>query len=77
MPLAEDVEAYDVEVLDGAGDVVRMFASQPAVPLIYSAANIAADFPSGLPSPFRFTVYQLSATYGRGVGATGQIYLSP
>ena len=36
-----------------------------SIRFIYLAVNIAADFPSGLPSPFRFRVYQLSATYGR------------
>ncbi len=76
MPLAEDVEAYDVEVLAGSGDVVRTFASQASSPLTYSAADIATDFPSGLPTPFRFTVYQLSATYGRGVGAATEVWFS-
>jgi len=76
VPLGEDVEAYDVEVLDGSGDVVRTFASQPASPLVYAGADIATDFPSGLPAPFRFTVYQLSATYGRGVGAAGEVWFA-
>jgi hypothetical protein len=69
VPLAEDSEAYAVDILDGAGAVVRtLSATSQAV--TYTAADIAADFPSGLPNPFRFSVYQLSATYGRGVGAT-------
>jgi hypothetical protein len=28
------------------------------------------------PSPFCFTVYQLSATYGRGAGTTAEIWFS-
>jgi GTA TIM-barrel-like domain/Putative phage tail protein len=76
VPLAEDVEAYEVDVLDGSGAVVRTLSAASGA-ITYSAADIAADFPSGLPTPFRFTVYQLSATYGRGVGTTAQISLSP
>ncbi|HEX4860019.1 MAG TPA: hypothetical protein VFV07_02200, partial [Rhizomicrobium sp.] len=75
VPLGEDSEAYDIEILDGAGAVVRtLSATSPS--LLYTGADIATDFPSGLPSPFRFTVYQLSATYGRGVGETAEIWLS-
>ena len=76
VPLGEDSEAYDVEILNASGDVVRSFAAQPSPSLIYSAANIASDFPSGLPSPFRFTVYQLSATYGRGEGRTAEVWFA-
>lgn len=76
VPLAEEFEAYDIEVLDGADAVVRTFSSQPAAPLVYASADIATDFPSGLPNPLRFTVYQLSATVGRGVGATVEIWFS-
>jgi len=69
VPLGEESEAYDVDILDGFGAVVRtLAAASPSV--TYTAAEIAADFPGGLPSPFRFVVYQLSAAFGRGVGAT-------
>ncbi|HEY0302229.1 MAG TPA: hypothetical protein VGC36_12870, partial [Rhizomicrobium sp.] len=73
VPLAEDAERYDVEILNAAGAVARTVASVPAAALAYTAAQIAADFPGGLPSPFRFTVYQLSTAFGRGVGATASI----
>ncbi len=63
-------------MLDGADAVVRTFSSQPAAPLIYASADIATDFPSGLPTPFRFTVYQLSATVGRGVGTKGEVWFA-
>jgi len=76
VPLGEDSEAYDVEILDGAGAVVRTFASQPSPTLLYTAAEIASDFPSGLPSPLRFRVYQLSATTGRGTAGIGEARLS-
>lgn len=74
IPLSESAEAYDVEIRDGAGAVIRTISSLSSPSLSYSAAQIAADFPGGVPSPFRFTVYQLSAVTGRGPGTTAAIY---
>ena len=76
VPLGEESEAYDVEILDAAGDVIRSFSEQPVAGALYLAANIAADFPSGLPSPFRFRVYQRSASYGRGAGRTRDVWFT-
>jgi hypothetical protein len=76
VPLGEDFEQYDLEILDASGDVIRTFSSISAPSQLYSAADIAEDFPSGLPAPFRFRVCQLSATYGRGEGAEKEIYFS-
>ncbi len=76
VPLGEESEAYDVEIIDASGAVIRAVAALPSPSLTYAAADIAADFPGGLPSPFRFTVYQLSATCGRGVGATAEIWFA-
>lgn len=73
VPLGEEEEAYDIEILDASGNVIRTFASVTAPSRTYSAADIATDFPSGLPSPFRFRVYQLSAAFGRGMAARGEI----
>jgi hypothetical protein len=74
--MSETSECYDVEILDGAGAVKRTFDAVSSRSLIYPAAQIASDFPSGLPSPLRFTVYQLSAVVGRGPGTTGSIYFA-
>jgi hypothetical protein len=76
VPLAEAEEAYDLEILDASAAVIRTFSSLTSPTQIYSAANIASDFPSGLPSPFCFRVYQLSATVGRGEGRTAEIWFS-
>jgi hypothetical protein len=73
VPLSESSETYDVEILDASLNVVRTFSALASPTLTYTAAQIAADFPSGLPSPFRFIVYQLSAVSGRGVGNTTSI----
>ena len=73
VPLAEDVESYDVEILNGAGAVIRTVSANPSAAYAYTAAQIATDFPAGLPSPFRFRVYQLSSTFGRGPPGTAAI----
>ena len=73
IPMSESSERYDLEILDASFNVVRTFSSIASPTLTYTAAQLAADFPSGLSSPFRFTVYQLSSIFGRGVGATAAI----
>ncbi|HEY2032083.1 MAG TPA: phage tail protein, partial [Rhizomicrobium sp.] len=70
IPMSETSEAYDVEILDAGGAMIRTFSSLTSASVTYAAANIAADFTSGLPSPFRFTVYQLSNVVGWGSGKT-------
>jgi hypothetical protein len=74
--MSETSESYDVEILDSAGAVMRTLNGVAAASFVYSAAQIAADFPSGLPAPFRFTVYQLSSVVGRGAGKTANFYFS-
>ncbi|MGH6872634.1 MAG: baseplate multidomain protein megatron [Rhizomicrobium sp.] len=76
IPLSESAELYDVEILDGTGAVKRTLASLPSASTTYTAADIATDFPSGLPSPFRFTVYQVSSVVGRGPGKAGSFNLN-
>jgi hypothetical protein len=75
IPMSEASESYDVEILDGSGAVIRAFSAVSSASQSYPASQIALDFPSGLPSPFRFAVYQISAVIGRGPGKTAQIYL--
>lgn len=76
IPMSETAETYDVEILDAAGAVKRTINSVAAAALIYPAAQIAADFPAGLPSPFRFAVYQLSSVVGRGAAGTASVLFS-
>jgi hypothetical protein len=75
VPLGEESEAYAIEILDVSDTVVRTLASTTPS-LTYTAVQIATDFPSGLPAPFRFTVYQLSTSFGHGVGTTGSTTFS-
>jgi hypothetical protein len=76
IPMSESSESYDVEVLDSGGAVKRTFGAVSSPSLIYAAVRIASDFPSGLPSPLRFTVYQLSAVVGRGPGTTASVFFA-
>lgn len=63
VPLGEETEAYEVDILDGLGAPVRTIAtSSPTV--VYTAAQRAAD---AIAAPFDIAVYQLSASYGRGI----------
>jgi len=76
IPMSEDSERYDVEILDASLNVIRSFGSLSSPSLTYTAAEIAADFPSGLSSPFCFAVYQLSSVFGRGAGKMASIAFS-
>jgi hypothetical protein len=63
VPLNEESERYEVDILDGA-DVVRTISTDsPAA--TYTAAQQIADFGSPQPS-IAVRVYQISATVGRG-----------
>jgi hypothetical protein len=66
VPLAEEGEAYEVEILDGP-DVVRTLEST-APRVTYTAAHQLADF-GGLLGPgdtLDLRIFQLSALVGRG-----------
>jgi hypothetical protein len=64
VPLNEESERYEVDILDGGGAVKRTIAvNAPAA--IYTAAEQIADF--GAPqASIAIKVYQLSAAVGRG-----------
>ena len=65
VPLGEETEAYEVDILS-SGDVVRTLSS--AVPSVaYTSAHQIADFGS-VQSEISCVVYQLSRTWGRGAG---------
>ena len=64
-PMSEAGEAYDLDIING-GVVVRIFSSLTQASLTYTAAQQAADFPAGPPSPLVVRVCQLSSVLGRG-----------
>jgi hypothetical protein len=72
-PMSEQSLSFDVDILNGAS-VVRSFSALPQESCLYTAAQQAADFPSGLPNPLVVNVYQNSAVVGRGWSKTAQLY---
>ena len=67
VPLAEESEAYEVDILD-SGVVVRTIATTTPQ-ATYTAAEQTADWgaPLAAPATLDLEVYQLSATFGRGI----------
>ncbi len=71
VPLSEEVEAYEVDILDGAGGVKRTLnSSLPS--LIYGSAEQIADF-GAVQAGLSVVVYQMSARFGRGHGANATL----
>lgn len=67
VPLGEEAERYDVEILNGAGTVIlRTVTGLTSPAFTYTAAQQVADFGSAQ-SSVRWRVYQTSATFGRGI----------
>jgi hypothetical protein len=63
VPLAEETERYEIDILDGA--TVKRTLSATVPTCAYSAAQQTTDF--GAPqSALSVAVYQMSAVYGRG-----------
>jgi hypothetical protein len=73
VPLNEESESYDLEILNGA-TIVRAVSQLPSPSFAYSTAMQISDF--GAPQDaYAIRVYQLSAAYGRGQVAQETVYL--
>jgi hypothetical protein len=70
VPLGEDIERYEVDILDGAAVKRTLAASAPTV--TYTAAEQTADFGSPQAS-LSVRVYQLGAAWGRGAPAAAVV----
>jgi hypothetical protein len=70
VPLAEEVEAYEVEILDGATVLRTLNTSTTSV--TYGAAQQTADWGAllGPGGTLHVRIYQLSALSGRGAANT-------
>jgi len=70
VPLAEELEAYEVEILDGA--TVKRVLSTATISAVYASAQQTADWGSPLAPGDSLTVriFQLSALVGRGAPKT-------
>jgi hypothetical protein len=73
VPLIEEVEAYEVEILDGA--VVKRVLSASTTSAIYTAAEQTADCGAllGPGDTLDVRIYQLSALIGRGAAKTATL----
>lgn len=69
VPLSEDAELYDLEVLDGSGNVLRSVLGLTSPTFFYSAAQVLADYGSQVDT-CSVRVYQISSQIGRGFPAT-------
>ena len=70
VPMAEELEAYEVEILDGA--TVKRVLSTATTSAVYTAAQQTADWgaPLGPGDTLDVRIYQLSALVGRGAPKT-------
>jgi len=70
VPLAEDLESYDIQILDGAAIKRTLTSSTPSV--LYTAAQQSADWgtPLGPGQTLALRIYQLSNRLGRGTPAS-------
>jgi hypothetical protein len=68
VPLGEEVELYDIDILDIGSGAVRRTARVAQPGFVYTSAMQIADFGSNQ-SQVKFAVYQISLAYGRGTGA--------
>ena len=75
MPLGEELEAYDVEILDGA--TVKRVLSTATTNAVYTAAQQSADWgaPLGPGDSVTVRIFQLSALVGRGAPKTVTLIL--
>ncbi len=65
VPIAEESESYEVDILNSGGSVIRTIDSLTAASASYSAADQTTDFGSAQ-SEVSVAVYQKNATKGRG-----------
>jgi hypothetical protein len=69
VPLAEDLESYDVQILNGAA--VRRTLTSTTTSVLYTAGQQTADWgaPLALGQTLAIRIYQLSNRLGRGDSA--------
>ena len=65
IPLSEQTEAYEVDILDGPGGDVLRTLSSTSESVEYDTSDVVTDFGSP-PATLYCRIYQLSATVGRG-----------
>jgi hypothetical protein len=75
--LAEDAEAYELQILDGPGGaVLRTETGITTTSFTYTSALQSADF-GGAQTELTFRVYQISAQVGRGFASEATLEIVP
>ena len=74
VPLAEDSEAYVVEILDGV--TIKRTVSTATTSALYTATQQTVDWgaPFGPGATLAIRIVQLSQTYGRGAAQTTSLF---
>jgi hypothetical protein len=70
-PLSEQTEAYQIDILNSGGTVVRTIQATTAS-AVYTAGQQTTDFGS-VQSSYQIRVYQMSAAIGRGFGGAATV----
>ena len=65
VPLSEDTESYEIDILDGTGGTVLRTLTSTTETVTYTSAQATTDF-GGFPATLYCRVYQMSAQVGRG-----------
>jgi hypothetical protein len=73
VPLGEDAETYEVDVLDGTNVTRTLSVSSPVA--LYSSADQIADFGS-VQSAVSIKVYQINTLFGRGAPRAAHVCCS-
>ena len=77
VPLAEDTEEYELEILDGPGGaVLRTETGITTTSFTYTSGMQSADF-GGAQTELSFVVYQISAQVGRGFPGERTVEILP
>lgn len=66
VPLSEDSESYEIDVLNGSGGSVLRTLSSSSTSVVYTAAQQTTDFGGAVSGDLHLRVYQISAEVGRG-----------
>lgn len=66
VPLAETVEAYEIDILDAPGGAVLRTLTSNTASVTYPAAAIAVDF-GAIPASLSVVITQMSGVIGRGL----------
>ncbi|MDD4616064.1 MAG: phage tail protein [Alphaproteobacteria bacterium] len=72
VPLDEDQELYELDVMNG-DTVVRAFPGLTSASVTYTQAQQAADWEGSVPSSFTVNIWQVSARVGPGNAATAVV----